>query len=339
MGGTGTRRRPARRRLAALMALLVTVGASLLLVWLSLGEQGSSRRTLYESAVGVVPPELSSAPDAAAPQDALGPLPKRGPAGVSFGGTDPVALRFKQPPRAGLVFDLDSGRVLWRRNSLGVMPIASLTKIMTALLVADRTSSSEQVKVTAEAVDYEGQGVGLPKGKRVPVEGLIHGMMLTSGNDAAKALAIHVGGSQRGFVAMMNRRARALGLRCTRFASPDGLNDGNRSCAADLAAMTRLAMGEQRIRRVVRKQQAAVRFPVKGGKLYVNSTNPLYRPRYRGTVGLKTGFTSKAGRCYVGVVRRGKRRLGVVVLHSPDPSRQARQLFDAAFRRLGRART
>ena len=321
------------------MAIAGTVGASLLLVWLSLGEQGSSRRTLYESAVGVVPPELSGAPSAAAPQDALGPLPKRGPAGVSLGGTDAIGLRFKRPPRAGLLFDLDSGRVLWRRNALATMPMASLTKIMTALLVADRTSSTERVKVTAEAVDYEGRGVGLPKGKRVPVEGLLHGMMLVSGNDAAKALAIHVGGSERRFVRMMNRRAAALGLLCTRFASPHGLENGNRSCAADLAAMARLAMAEQRIKRVVRKRQAAVRFPVKGGKLYVNSTNPLYRPRYRGTVGLKTGFTNPAGRCYVGVVRRGKRRLGVVLLHSPDPSRQARKLFDAAFRQLARARS
>jgi len=329
---TAPGRRSGRRRLGALLAILAGVALVGAFVWLSLGVQGSSRRALYESAAGVVSPAAT----AAAPQASLGPLPARGPAGVSFRGGDAFGLRFKQPPRAGLVFDLASGRVLWRHEPLRRVPIASLTKIMTALVVVDRTTSREHVKITAEAVDYVGQGVGLPKGKKVPIEGLMHGMLLASGNDAAKALAIHVGGDERRFVRLMNRRADSLGLRCTHYVSPDGLKPGNRSCAADLAAMARLAMAEPRIRRVAKKPKASVPFPAKGGRLWVNSTNPLYRPRYPGTVGLKTGFTNPAGRCYVGVVRRGGRRLGVVLLHSPDPSRQARQLFNAAFRRLGR---
>ena len=215
--------------------------------------------------------------------------------------------------------------------------MASLTKIMTALVVVDETRRREKVRVTKAALRYSGSGVGvLPKGKKVPVDGLLAGLLLPSGNDAAIALADHVSGSERRFVQTMNRRARKLGLRCTRFASSHGLEPGNRSCAADLAAMSRMAMKEPRIRRLVRRKQVATRFPIKGGKLYVNSTNPLLRTGYRGTIGLKTGSTDKAGHCFVAIVRRGRRELGVVLLHSPNTGVQARQLFDAAFR-AGRA--
>jgi D-alanyl-D-alanine carboxypeptidase len=96
--------------------------------------------------------------------------------------------------------------------------------------------------------------------------------------------------------------------------------------------MARLAMKERRIRRLVGRKQVATRFPIKGGRLYVNSTNPLLRMGYRGTIGLKTGSTDEAGHCFVGIVRRGRRELGVVLLHSPDTGRQAKQLLDAAFR-------
>jgi serine-type D-Ala-D-Ala carboxypeptidase (penicillin-binding protein 5/6) len=160
--------------------------------------------------------------------------------------------------------------------------------------------------------------------------------MLPSGNDAVIALAEHVSGSERRFVQTMNRRARKLGLTCTRFVSSHGLEPGNRSCAADLAAMTRLAMDEPRIRRLVGRKQVATRFPIKGGRLFVNSTNPLLRTGYRGTIGLKTGSTDEAGHCFAAVVRRGRRELGVVLLHSPNTGVQAKQLFDAAFR-AGRA--
>jgi D-alanyl-D-alanine carboxypeptidase len=205
---------------------------------------------------------------------------------------------------------------------------------MTALVVVEHTSSRERVKITRAALAYRGSGVGvLPKGRRVPIEGLLHGLLLVSGNDAAIALAGHVAGSEPRFVRMMNRRARALGLRCTRFVSSHGLERGNRSCPADLAALTRLAMDERRIARVVRKPTAAVRFPIRNGRLFVNSTNPLVRGGYPGALGLKTGYTEEAGRCLVGVARRGHRRLGVVLMHSPDPARQARKLLTTGFRR------
>jgi serine-type D-Ala-D-Ala carboxypeptidase (penicillin-binding protein 5/6) len=254
------------------------------------------------------------------------------PAQAALAGVDAFRLKFKDPPRAGLVFDVKTGEVLWRHNPLRRAPIASLTKIMTALLVVEQTSSRDEVRVPKDALNYTGSGVGLlPKGRHVTIEALLHGLLLPSGNDAAIALADVVGGSRAQFVAQMNEKADMLGLRCTHFASPSGIDDRDRSCAADLAVLARIAMTKTRIARIVRKAHAAVRFPIKGGKLYLNSTNPLLRMRYPGTIGLKTGDTNKAGHCLIAVVRRGGRTLAAIVLHSPNPQLQVRRLFAKAF--------
>jgi D-alanyl-D-alanine carboxypeptidase len=205
---------------------------------------------------------------------------------------------------------------------------------MTALLVVERARPDEPVRITKAALSYSGSGVGLlPKGRRVRLETLMNGLLLVSGNDAAIALAVHVSGSERRFVRLMNRGARLWGLECTHFASSHGLEPGNRSCARDLAVLTRMAMSRPRIRRIARRRQVAFRFPIKGGKLYLTGHNPLMRLGYPGAVGLKTGYTNEAGRCFVGVARRGGRRLGVVLLNSRDPSRHAPKLLDAAFAR------
>ena len=255
------------------------------------------------------------------------PLP-----GIRLAGVDAFHVNLRRPPRAGLVFDLDDGEVLWRRRPKTVLPIASLTKIMTALVVVQRTRPREPVRITQAALDYSGSGVGLlPKGRRVRLEALLNGLLIVSGNDAAIALAVHVSGSERRFVALMNRRAGEWGLRCTRFASSHGLEPGNRSCVRDLAVLTRLAMAKPRIRRIARRRQAQLRFPIKGGKLYLYGHNPLMRLGYPGAIGLKTGYTEAAGRCFVGVVRRGDRRLGVVLLDSRDPAKHAPKLLDAAL--------
>jgi D-alanyl-D-alanine carboxypeptidase (penicillin-binding protein 5/6) len=191
---------------------------------------------------------------------------------------------------------------------------------------------ADPVRSTQAALDYSCSGIGLlPKGKSVRAQALRNGLLIVSGNDAAIALAVHISGSERRFVALMNRRARRWGLDCTHFASSHGLEAGNRSCARDLAVLTRLAMARPRIRRIARSSQAELRFPIKGGKLYLSGHNPLMRLGYPGTIGLKTGYTDEAGRCFVGVVRRGGRRLGVVLLDSADPSKQAPKLLDAAF--------
>jgi serine-type D-Ala-D-Ala carboxypeptidase (penicillin-binding protein 5/6) len=246
---------------------------------------------------------------------------------------DAFRLGFKQPPRAAIAFDVRSGRVLWRRNPLAPMPIASITKLMTALLVAENTRNDDPVLITPDALHYSGSGVGLlPKGRHVSVKALLYGLLLPSGNDAAIALADHVAHTQPRFVRMMNAKARSLGLRCTRYVSPHGLEPGNRSCAADLAALSRVVLRHARLATIVRSAHAVVRFPIKGGKLWLNNTNPLLRMGYPGTIGLKTGDTDEAGHCLIAVVRRGARTVGVVLLNSPNPQRQARTLLAKAFK-------
>ncbi|MDQ3433665.1 MAG: serine hydrolase, partial [Actinomycetota bacterium] len=216
---------------------------------------------------------------------------------------------------------------------LRVAPMASLTKIMTALVVTEETRPADPVRITRDALEYSGSGVGvLPEGKRVRLETLLNGLMIVSGNDAAIALAVHVSDTEKRFVALMNEKARLWGLRCTSFVSSHGLEDGNRSCPADLAVMARLAMRNERIERIARRPQASFRFPVKGGRLFLAGHNPLIRASYPGAIGLKTGYTSAAGRCFVGVARREGRTLGVVLLDSPNPDTQAPKLLDLGFR-------
>jgi serine-type D-Ala-D-Ala carboxypeptidase (penicillin-binding protein 5/6) len=255
---------------------------------------------------------------------------------VDLSARDAVAIKFHRKPRAGLLFDLRSGRVLWRRNPERRLAIASLTKMMTALLVVEREDAHERVRISRRAVKTAGSGVGvLPKGKKVQLEALLNGLLLVSGNDAAVALAEHSGGSVRGFVRLMNRRASELGLRCSHFTSPHGLLDhGNRSCATDLAALARADMSERRIRHVARRSRAIVKFPIKGGRLFLYNNNPLVKQRYRGITGLKTGYTERAGRSIVATARRGRVELGVVLLRSSDPTVQAAKLLDRGFKAL-----
>jgi D-alanyl-D-alanine carboxypeptidase len=314
------------RRRITLLAALSLVGAAAVLLF---GSGGGPR---------------SSAPAAATPA----PLPTAGPAAIGSTGTapaplavrldvadDPVRVRFKHPPRAGLLFDLNTGRVLWRRNPSRVLPIASLTKMMTALVVVDRVPRGGRVRITPETLRYRGSGVGLlPRGKRIAVDTMLHGLLLPSGNDAAIALAQRAaGGSMARFVGMMNGRARAMGMLCTRFSRPDGYRDrGNHSCAGDLAVLARAVLRVPRLARIVRRRSAALPFPIKGGRIYLYNNNPLLRSGYRGITGLKTGYTNAAGPCLVATARRRGRRLGVVLLHSPDPAGQAQRLLDRGWR-------
>ncbi len=290
---------------------------------------------------GDPPPPVQRAPAVASEPEPELPLdPGTAPLPLSVELADPVdevTDSFGRPPRAGLLFDLDTGEVLWRRNPTRRLPIASLTKMMTALVAVDRIREGRKVLITKQALDYRGSGVGMFKrGRRIGVNTMLYGLMLPSGNDAAIALAQQAaGGSVRDFVTLMNRKASALGLTCSRFSNPDGyVNRGNHSCAADLAAIGRAVMREPRLRRIVGRRNAILPFPTAGGKLYLSNHNPLLRAGYRGTTGIKTGYTDAAGRCLVATVERGGLRLGVVLLDSPDPGRQARHLLDRGFRAI-----
>jgi serine-type D-Ala-D-Ala carboxypeptidase (penicillin-binding protein 5/6) len=250
---------------------------------------------------------------------------------------DPVAVRFKKPPKSALLFDLDTGRVLYRHNPTEVQPIASLTKMMTALVVVDRVKPGSKVLVTKEAVHYEagGSAIGLlPRGKWIGVNTMLYGLMLPSGNDAAIALAQRAaGGSVKRFVRYMNEKAEQLGLVCTHFSTPSGFADkDNHSCAADLAAIGRAVLREPRLAKIVSRREAVLPFPIKGGKLFLYNHNPLLRMGYPGTTGIKTGYTDAAGMCLVATARRGPVKLGVVLLDSPNPGKQAMQLLDRGFK-------
>jgi serine-type D-Ala-D-Ala carboxypeptidase (penicillin-binding protein 5/6) len=249
----------------------------------------------------------------------------------------PVEVEFRHPPRAGVLFDVDTGEVLWERHPDRRLPIASLTKMMTALLIAERHRPGERVAITPEALAYEGSGVGvLPKGKEVRLESMLNGLLLVSGNDAAIALAQHDAGSVPRFVRRMNARARRLGLTCTRFTTPHGLEDrGNHSCARDLAALARADLANRRIREIAATNQVRFPFPIRGGFLDLYNNNPFIRAGVEGITGLKTGYTDAAGRCYVTTARRGGRHLGVVLLHTPRPLDQVPALLRAGERRGG----
>jgi D-alanyl-D-alanine carboxypeptidase (penicillin-binding protein 5/6) len=273
-------------------------------------------------------------------QAANGPIlvgPGPTPLAVKLNAPDLIRVPFHRPPRAGLLFDLDTGRVLWRRNPTRILPIASLTKMMTALLVVGSEPPQASVRITKEARNAPGSRVGLlPKRKPARVEPLLYGLMLPSGNDAAHALAQRVSGTSRQFIVEMNARAQRMNLGCTHFTSVDGFVDaGNHSCAIDLAALARAVLDQPRLARIVGTRAVVLRFPIKGGKLYLFNNNPLLRTGYPGTIGVKTGYTDAAGRCLVAAVRRHGHRLGVVLLHSPDTNVQARKLLDRGFRALG----
>jgi D-alanyl-D-alanine carboxypeptidase (penicillin-binding protein 5/6) len=323
------RRRRRRRgaRLLAALALVLAPAAVAAAAYLSFEADDRSGRAAAAAPLEVSVPSL--------PEEAPAPLPlttAESTPQVPVDGVDAFHVPLRRPPRAGLVFDVKTGDVLWRREPVKPVAIASLTKIMTALLVVERTRPDETVRITRAALRYTGSAIGLlRRGRRVRLETLLNGLLLVSGNDAAIALAVHVSGSERRFVRAMNRQAGRWGLRCTRFVSAHGLEYGNRSCARDIAVLTRLAMGKRRIRRIARRRQVDFRFPVKGGRLYLVGHNPLMRLAYPGTIGLKTGFNNEAGRCFVGVVRRGGRTLAVVLLNSRDPSKHAPRLLDAAF--------
>jgi D-alanyl-D-alanine carboxypeptidase (penicillin-binding protein 5/6) len=292
-----------------------------------------------ESLPAQAPPAQPKAPPEQI-QVANGPIiigPGPSPLAVKLDAPDVIRVPFHRPPRAGLLFDLDTGKVLWRRNPSRILPIASLTKMMTALIVAAHTTPGELVRISKEARNAPGSRVGmLPKRKPVRVESLLYGLLLPSGNDAAHALADKVAGGSRSFVLAMNAQAQKMSLGCTHYTSPDGYIDaGNHSCAIDLAALARAVLDRPRLARIVASRTAVLKFPTKGGKLYLFNNNPLLRLRYPGTIGVKTGYTDAAGRCLVAAVRRRGHRLGVVLLHSYDPGLQARKLLNRGFRALG----
>jgi D-alanyl-D-alanine carboxypeptidase (penicillin-binding protein 5/6) len=232
---------------------------------------------------------------------------------------------------SAVVVDADSGRVLWAKRPHRRRQVASTTKIMTALLALRRLGPHDVVTVDRSVPRVPLVREGLRAGERVQAWKLFYGLLLYSGNDDALALAIAAAGSRPRFVHAMNAEALRLRLRDTHFRSPSGVEDeDNYSSAWDLAALTRVALRNERFRAIVRTKRKEVAWAAPTyAKVYVNK-NLLLR-RYPGANGVKTGYPSKAGHCLVASATRGGRTLVAVVLDSPDTYGDARKLLDLGF--------
>lgn len=233
-------------------------------------------------------------------------------------------------PEAILV-DAGTGRVLWAKRAHQRRPIASLTKIMTAVLALREVPWHETITVARASTRVPLVKEGLRTGERVPAWKLFYAALLYSGNDDATQLAISSAGTVRGFLRQMNDEARRLGLRDTHYTSPSGVIDkGNYSTAWDLAALTRYALRNPRFRAVVRRKQIRVGWaPPTNWKLYLNNNWLLHE--YRGANGVKTGYTAASGWCLVASATRHGRRLIAVVLDSRNMYADARKLLNLGF--------
>ena len=233
--------------------------------------------------------------------------------------------------RAAVVVDAQSGRVLWAFRARRHLPVASTTKIMTALLALQRLRPNALVSVAFDATRVPLVREGLRPHERVRAWKLLDGLLIYSGNDDAYALAVATAGSRTAFVERMNEEAAKLGLHDTRFSSPSGVIDsGNYSSAADLAGLTRVALQNARFRRVVRTRIARVPWSAPTfAKTYVNKNALL--GRYPGADGVKTGWTTLAGHCLVASATRRRRTIVAVLLNDPQMYRDAKRLLDLGF--------
>ena len=240
-----------------------------------------------------------------------------------------VALRrLAEPPtisaNAAVMADLDAGQTLYARRPHEPLPPASTAKIMTALLVLQHASLADRVTVSPQAAGAAGSRMGLTAGETLTVQDLLYGLLLPSGNDAAVALAEHVGGSEAGFVGLMNQAAADLGLADTHFANPHGLDDPTATTsAADLLTLTGAALAYPAFAQIVATQSTSA-----GGHWLVNTNELLHL--YPGADGVKTGTTAAAGECLVASVTRRGHRLLLVLLGSADRYADAAALLDYA---------
>ncbi|HEX6699366.1 MAG TPA: D-alanyl-D-alanine carboxypeptidase family protein [Gaiellaceae bacterium] len=233
--------------------------------------------------------------------------------------------------RAAILVDARTGRVLWSLRPHLRRPIASTTKIMTALLALQRLAPKDLVTIDPSVPRAAPFREGLLAGQRVRAWKLLYGLLLFSGNDDALALAIATAGSRPAFLAEMNREARRLGLRDTHFSTPSGVVDrANFSTAWDMAALTRYALRNPRFRSIVRTRIKHVPWAAPTfEKIYVNKNGLL--GQYRGADGVKTGWTTKAGHCLVASAHRDGAKLIAVVLAAPNRYRDVARLFNFGF--------
>ena len=240
--------------------------------------------------------------------------------------------------QSAVVLTADTGTVLFEKDGHTPRPVASTTKIMTALLAleAAQEQGDPLVDITQEMVAVEGSSMGLQAGDSISLTGLAAGMLLASGNDAANAAALYLDGSLESFAARMNQRAAALGMEDTHFVTPSGLDGedaqglGHLSTAYDMALLARAALEDQAFRQLCSSPSLAVEFAEPVKRVTYTNHNKLLA-QYQGCVGVKTGFTKEAGRCLVSAAERDGALLIAVTLNAPNDWEDHAALLDYGF--------
>ena len=224
-----------------------------------------------------------------------------------------------------ILMDAQTGRVLYEKNADSQSLIASTTKIMTALIVCEHCNVLDRMKIPKEAVGVEGSSMYLKEGEVLSIQELLYGLMLRSGNDAAVALAIYCGGTVEGFAAMMNDKARVLGLTQTHFENPHGLDSTHHySTARDLAILTAYAM-----KNPIFYQTVSTKTVTAGSRTMQNHNKLLWR--VEGADGVKTGYTKAAGRILVSSATRNGRRLICVTINDGNDWADHSTLLEKGF--------
>ena len=226
---------------------------------------------------------------------------------------------------SAILVDADSGRVLYEHNADRKMLIASTTKILTALVAIEEGDLHDTVKVSREAAYTEGSAMYLTEGETLTLETLLYGVLLCSGNDAAVAVAQHVGGSVKGFVALMNEKARELGMEHSSFANPNGLDDEQHySTARDMAKLAQAALKNETLMRIASTRSVTI-----GGRTMTNHNKLLHY--VDGCLGLKTGYTKAAGRTLVSCAEKNGQRLIAVTLQDGNDWADHQALYEYGF--------
>lgn len=232
---------------------------------------------------------------------------------------------------AAVLLDWNSGRILYARNPHLPKHMASTTKIMTAIIALERGNMREAVITSPRAANTGGSSIWLEEGEKKTLEELVYGLMLRSGNDAAVAIGEHISGSMESFAELMTRRARELGAKNTSFRNPHGLHDPEHyTTAYDLTVIAAHAMGLKEFRNIVSTPSKTISWPGHPWSRHLYNQNKLFE-LYEGAEGIKTGWTTPAGRCFVGSAVRNGRRLISVVLNAPQMWEDTVALLDYGY--------
>ncbi len=235
--------------------------------------------------------------------------------------------------KSAILIDAQTGRVIYEKNAYEKRPMASTTKIMTTLLALEYGDLETYFTVDSEAIKVEGSSMGLCQGDMVRLIDLCYGMMLPSGNDAANATAVRIGGSIDNFVALMNDKAQAIGMKDTHFVTPSGLDDytdEHYSTAYDMALLTRVALENEKLREICGEKYGKTEFGNPPFERWLTNTNKLLST-CDGVFGVKTGFTDKAKRCLVSACERNGVTLICVTLNASDDWNDHMKLYNYGF--------